>query len=129
LILLAYGVILSLGTHWPTLGIQGTPRREGAGVLLPDVDKLVHIGAFGTLTVLVILAWPAPRPGQSPGLLWPSGAALLWASLSEATQPLTGRTFSLGDLFYNALGVLIVAMLWWSWRWARPTSDADSAPR
>ncbi len=98
LALAVYAAALLLGTHWPRLSL-GTEES-------PFPDKLVHLGAFGGLTVLLVLSRVLP--------VWAAGiVAAVWTALDELSQsiPGLGRTISWQDLAAGLLGVAL-AMTW-----------------
>lgn len=95
-----YALALTLGTHWPKLEI------DLGG--LPAPDKLVHLLAFGGLTVLLAQARLMPHRAVLP-------VALAWTLLDEITQalPILGRRFTMLDVIAGWMGVLIaVAWIW-----------------
>jgi VanZ family protein len=97
-----YALAVFTATHWPKLKVPGP---EGT-------DKIIHMGAFGTWTVLfACCAFMGPR--LSPRNVGLSGVvALAYAGFDELTQHLSaGRTVSLADFGANATGVLIGATL------------------
>lgn len=96
-------------THWPRLHIEAPIRRP---------DLIVHLGAFGMWSALLLLSgWAGPRGRTATiGRAWVIGA--LYASFDEATQaiPVIRRTAAWDDWAFNLMGVtlgcLCVAALW-----------------
>ena len=130
-LLLAYWVALTVGSHWPRLDLGGP--LDAAGVVPPD--KVIHVVAFAGLTAL--LAWALRGHGGGAKrkhalTLLAVLLALAWAGVDEFTQQFTQRTASLDDLTADALGILSMgvvlltspiashrpAWLRWAARWA-----------
>ena len=92
--------ILATATHWPKLRIEGP---------VPRTDLWLHLGAFGTLGVLVAAAGLVGAVGSRKNLIASWGLALAYAALDESTQaiPGLGRTAGLDDFAANATGVTL----------------------
>ncbi len=102
LLFVVYWLALTVGTHWPALGL-GTESQ-------PAPDKLIHMLAFGVLTLLLSRA----RWMGSP---WLAGlAVLLWTGLDELTQGMgvLRRISSYQDMLAGMLGVCMATV----WLWA-----------
>jgi VanZ family protein len=96
---LAYALFLFTGTHWPNLRIE-TP-------LMRRPDLLLHLGAFGTFTLLLWwsgLLGSRQRWATVPRVL---AVGLAYAAFDELSQglPGLGRTVALDDYLADALGV------------------------
>jgi hypothetical protein len=91
-------LVLLIGTHIPRLVIG--PENDGP-------DKLLHLAAFATITMLLRVSSPS-RPWWWTGLL-----ALALAFVDEITQELPGlnRSFDPMDLVADAGGIAI-ALAW-----------------
>ena len=78
-------------------------------------DKWLHFVLVGLLTLLLNLSFNLAAVSQrSKWLLWGTSLMLLLATLEEASQYwLSYRTFDLGDLACNYLGILIFGHLPW----------------
>lgn len=109
--LTVYATALTIGTHWPRLEL-GTES-------VPVSDKLLHMAAFGGLTLLLWQAWIVRR--LLPLFLFGVG----WAVLDELTQaiPGLGRTVSPLDITASGVGVFIVVAVLWA---AGPVGGARS---
>jgi VanZ family protein len=88
-------------------------------------DKLLHVGGYGVMTLLFLLAavW---LPGRATGRLadrgtWVVASVVAFGLAIEALQPLVGRTAELLDGAANALGA---ALGWVLWAAARPRAAA-----
>ena len=102
LLFVVYLPALTVGTHWPALGL-GTESQ-------PAPDKLLHMLAFGVLTLLL----SRTRWMGSP---WLAGlAVLLWTGLDELTQGMgvLRRISTYQDMLAGMLGVCLVTV----WLWA-----------
>ena len=102
LLFVVYWLALTVGTHWPALGL-GTEAQ-------PAPDKLIHMLAFGVLTFLL----SRTRWMGSP---WFAGLALLlWTGLDELTQGIgvLRRYSTFQDMLAGMLGVCLVTV----WLWA-----------
>ena len=90
-----YTVLLLAGTHYPRLEI-GTPGDSP--------DKLIHFAAFGGWSLLFWLT------GYVRSISLVIVISLLFGFLDEVTQatPGLGRTFDLGDVLANSIGVIII---------------------
>jgi DNA-directed RNA polymerase subunit RPC12/RpoP len=95
-----YALALTTGTHWPRLTL---------GPEIPATDKLIHLLAFGGLTILLWRTrWIASK--------WAAAIiALAWAAADELSQGIAAlnRTVSWHDVIANVLGVgCALAWLW-----------------
>lgn len=98
-VFVAYGVLLTVATHWPALDIGSEE--------VPAADKALHLYAFGLGTLLLQQTrWIKTAP-----LLWLVGLA--WILMDEWTQamPILERQFSTLDVLAGGLGVT-VACAW-----------------
>lgn len=91
-------------THMPVSGPKGLP--------LPYFDKLVHFVMF---SLLVLVGWRHHRTLERSGsarfrLTW-GAIYLAYAAMDEWTQPLFGRTMSLGDWVADAAGVVVMSAI------------------
>lgn len=115
--LVLYGLVLTLGTHWPRLEL-----RLGD---IPAPDKILHLLGFGGLAFLLWRSrlWRLGKGG------WPLAVvALLWTVLDEVTQaiPILGRSFSWMDVAGGWMGVTLVL----TWIWAiKPIGGPEALRR
>ena len=86
--LIAYAIALTTGTHWPRLRL---------GPEVPATDKMIHLVAFGGLTLLL---WRT-RWIRHLGVLFVVCAA--WSALDEVSQglPVLNRFVSWYDIVAN----------------------------
>lgn len=90
--------LLTIGTHWPRLQIEGP---------IPRPDLYIHLAAWSLAALLLALSglagWATTRTGA--GRVWI--IALVWCTADELTQaiPELGRTVALDDWLMNAAGV------------------------
>jgi hypothetical protein len=96
---IGYALALTTATHWPQV-------RLGSDA--PASDKLIHLLAFGGLTLLL---WQTRWIGRRWTVVL---IALAWSLLDELTQGLMQRVVASDDMMANALGVLVAG----SWLWA-----------
>ena len=103
-------LVLLIGTHIPRLVLG--PDDDGP-------DKLLHLAAFATITMLLRVSSPA-RPWWRTGLL-----ALLLAIFDEITQEIPGlnRSFDYMDLVADAGGIALA--LAWSGALGAPIHGPD----
>ncbi len=108
---LAYWLVLTTGTHWPRF-------RPPFQSVLP-VDKVLHIVAFGTLTLLLFWCLPFHRlaarhrsPAQINLLLCCLSTAAL-AAIDELTQEIAwvSRDATLNDWLADVGGVVLALAL------------------
>ncbi|TVQ30679.1 MAG: VanZ family protein [Phycisphaeraceae bacterium] len=95
-----YAVALFLGTHWPQLDLGEAPVRH--------FDKLLHFGAFGAWTCLLVgCSFFGPALSKR-NLRWCLAIALFYAGLDELLQviPALNRQADWWDYGANTLGVL-----------------------
>jgi len=94
---IAYGIALTVATHWPALDI-GEPD-------MPSPDKIIHLYAFGGLTAFL---WRTRWLRSVWSLL---AVSIVWIVLDEWTQSLAflERSFSWEDIAAGAAGSMIVA--------------------
>jgi VanZ family protein len=111
LALALYALALVTTTHWPNLRL---------GPQAPASDKIIHLLAFGTLTVLLWKTRWITRL-TAAGL-----AVALWAVVDEYSQGIRilNRTVSLHDLIANCLGVAVAL----AWIWALQPVGAAGGP-
>ena len=111
-VLLAYCVALSVGTHWPRLQLVKVSGWS--------IDKFLHFGAFGVLAFLLLNAWPhSQRTVQRFGWFGfgMTGiavmCALAYSLVDELTQGFVpGRTVTGKDMLANATGVFLGTVIW-----------------
>lgn len=94
---LAYWIALTTGTHWPRLAIPGLYS-----------DKVLHLGAFGGLALLLGWAYPQ-RWGSKLGRLGILALTLIvYATIDEITQlKVPGRTACWEDWFADLAGITL----------------------
>lgn len=108
---LAYWLVLTTGTHWPRF-------RPPFQSVFP-VDKLLHVGAFGILTLLLIWCRPFQRltvHHRSPdraNLLLSCLFAMALAAIDELTQEIAwvNRDATLNDWLADVGGVLLAVII------------------
>ena len=105
-----------LAVYWPALAIA-THLPGDAIERIGDLrellaDKLLHFGAFGLLTAMLVGASPLGRHrrGHVAQALAAGLIAMLYAVLDEATQPAFGRTADAMDLVADFTGVGVVTL-------------------
>ena len=78
-------------------------------------DKWLHFVLVGLLTMLLNLSFNLAAVSKwSKWLLWGTSLMLVLATLEEVSQHwFRNRTFDLGDLACNYLGILIIGHLPW----------------
>lgn len=97
-----YAVALFTATHWPKLRLPE---------IVPRTDLVIHLGAFGTWTLLFGLTEWAGRFGSS-GSVWVLARVLVigvaYGGADELLQgiPGLGRVVAWDDFGANCLGVL-----------------------
>jgi len=80
-----------------------------------DLDKTLHILAYGVLTALAIMAIKPPRTWSLRlGLVV---VLLVLAITDETTQVFVGRCGSNADLMADIVGMLVALALSASWTW------------
>ncbi len=78
-----------------------------------DLDKILHILAYGVLTALMIMAIKPPRTWSLRlGLI---AMLLVLAIADETTQAFVGRCTSNADLMADIIGMFIAMILSFSW--------------
>ncbi len=78
-----------------------------------DLDKILHILAYGVLTALMIMAIKPPRTWSLRlGLI---ATLLVLAIADETTQAFVGRCTSNADLMADIIGMFIAMALSFSW--------------
>jgi hypothetical protein len=97
-----YAAALFTGTHWPKLDI---PVVQGN-------DKIIHMGAFGTWTVLCAACGWFGRPLSDRNLLRTLLLAGAYAGVDESLQAFefVHRSAELADYAANAIGVFIAGL-------------------
>ena len=108
-LLAIYWTTLAIFTHWPRLNL-GTPDPWESGL---PTDKLLHFGAFGLLSALLISAKPAGRKA-SPffNVLLAFLIATVYAYVDEFSQVwFAGREASWADFFANfsVISIFLIA--------------------
>jgi VanZ family protein len=98
----AYWVALFLATHYPHVRLPDE---------IPQSDKIVHVTAFGLLTLL-FWAFMRARHPIGPRFVWISALGLVaYAALDEWLQQFVGRYTDLADFFANAAGIVTVSII------------------
>jgi VanZ family protein len=107
---------LALAGYWLAMFVATHVPRQFPALPREGTDKMVHVAAFAVLAWLVAVAWE-----QSVGRLNGAHLRVVWcllavyAAIDEATQPLVGRSASIGDWFADAVGAALglIAFCWW----------------
>lgn len=101
-----YWPVLTTATHWPRLDLANPPIGP------VNLDKLLHVAAFGLLTALLILAKFASGLSRRGGYIASATVvAAVYAVVDEYTQGYVGRTMTLADLAANGVGIGAVALI------------------
>jgi len=82
------------------------PTRPAAAI--PGADKVAHAGAYAVLCLLVL--WNTRGLSRRRRYALAAASAAAFGLLMECLQPLTGRTFALGDLAADALGIALALL-------------------
>ena len=93
-------------THIPQ---QNVPEQ----LQMASLDKILHVAAYGLLTILAL------KSLYSPGRLLCAGLLViltLLSGLDEYTQGLVGRTASVGDWLADLVGIGLVLMAYLGYR-------------
>ncbi len=85
-----------------------------ATIMTPAVANYGHVPAYALLAILLIHVVSSRVPVTGRILAAIVVSAMLFGSMMEVLQLLTGRTASLEDLAYDGIGVVIGAVLMWS---------------
>jgi len=96
------------------LANMGMLRMLGFINEIPNGDKIGHFILYGVLTLLIDLAFIRSRPDLSPNLIVLRVAFVLalLIGLEEYSQKfIPSRTFSLVDLVYGYVGVILFSLL------------------
>ncbi|MFI4898797.1 MAG: hypothetical protein ACIARR_13365 [Phycisphaerales bacterium JB059] len=95
-----YALTLLVATHWPQLSIRGPIERP---------DLVIHVGAFGLWTLLLILAAFFGRAFSRRNILVGGAIGAVYAPLDELSQGLPGleRVVAVDDAMANLLGVFL----------------------
>ncbi|MFG0251785.1 MAG: hypothetical protein ACF8NJ_02805 [Phycisphaerales bacterium JB038] len=114
---IGYATLLTIGTHWPNLQIDAP--------VIERPDLLLHVICFGLLAALLLAArfFDAELlSGRNLG--WSFAVALAWSGLDELSQglPYIHRYVVWSDFFANALGVSLVILAAYLWRWKRTSA-------
>lgn len=103
-------------THLPTKYVPVELNRF-------DLDKMMHILAYGVLTALMIMAIKPPRTWSLRlGLI---AVLLVLAITDETTQVFVGRCASNADLMADILGMFIAMTLSFSWVYKSATGKSQ----
>lgn len=99
-----YAAALLVATHWPRLAIDGPIERP---------DLVIHLGAFGLWTLLLIACAFFGRALGARNVLISAAIAALYAPLDELSQsiPALHRVAAVDDALANLLGVALAAGL------------------
>jgi VanZ family protein len=85
-----------------------TPRPPGFE--FKDADKVNHLLAFGSMSLVAGVARP---PGRWPWLSVSAGMLLLGLFIEAVQSQLPARTAEWGDVLADAVGISIGLVLWW----------------
>jgi len=91
-----------------------------------DLDKILHIFAYGVLTGLMIWAIKPPR-----GLIVKLGVLIILLFLAiadESTQAFVGRSTSSMDVVADMIGIFIAMALSFSWTYKSASEDSKQVP-
>ncbi len=108
-IFVVYGIALIIGTHIPRFKLQG------AGMIIPP-DRILHLLAFGGLTMLIMGAHLINRQGallSKRNIYGSAVSAFLWGSLTELTQQflVPGRWANSWDVGCNITGITLAIIV------------------
>ena len=78
--------------------------------LIPHLDKALHAGAYGLLTLTLARALGGPSGWRAAAL------AIAYGLVLEGLQHFIGRTPSLVDGAANAAGAVAAAWVWTAWQ-------------
>ncbi len=95
-----YAIALLVATHWPKLTIRGPIERP---------DLLLHAGAFGLWTLLLIACGFFGRVLSTRNILICAAIGAVYAPLDELSQSLPGlhRVSAVDDALANLLGIAL----------------------
>jgi len=110
---------------------KALPQWQWADLL--RVDKLVHMGMFGVLTVLVACGLLKRRTNELPlvrSLLFAGSFSVLYGASMEVLQEIPGlnRRGDVIDLIANTAGA-VVGALWLRWQLKRKGALTSAAAR
>ncbi len=131
-ILALYWSAMAVGSHWPRLDLVDS--HETDLVFSMDLDKLLHIGAYAGLTLLLVLAQPTRLASARWAALGRAvGIAVVYGMIDEFTQPWFDRSFTWYDLASSAGGIALMTAIiaaWFVWPVApqRLTASDQRAP-
>lgn len=93
-----YAIALLVATHWPQLKIEGPIERP---------DLVIHMGAFGLWTLLLIGCAFFGRMLSARNVLISGALGAIYAPLDELSQsiPVLQRVAAVDDAIANLLGV------------------------
>ena len=121
--MLKFRLLIRVVTAIYVLAIAGIVWCASAGWYRPTfawvqtyaTDKWLHFVLVGLMAMLLNLSLNlAPISQRNKWLLWGTSIMLLLATLEEFSQYwLSHRTFDMGDLACNYLGILIIGHLPW----------------
>ncbi len=110
--LAVYWPTLALLTHWPYLKIA---NPDIVGPI--QLDKLLHVGAFSCLALLLIFArLPSRAVSMRHHVIIGTFVAVVYSIFDELTQSFVGREVSASDILANLLGIGLVMAVVWRWR-------------
>jgi len=99
------------------------PKYMPDGLDRFDLDKILHILAYGVLTALMIMAIKPPRTWSLRlGLIV---MLLVLAIADETTQAFVGRCTSNADLMADIIGMFIAMTLSFSWVYKSATGKSQ----
>lgn len=99
-----YALLLFVATHWPALTVPGP---------IPRTDLFVHLGAFGTWTLLLSLAgfFGPPLSTRNLGLCWLFGLANCLIDEGLQSIPWVQRHCAWDDATANMTGATAAMLL------------------
>lgn len=93
-----YFLVLATATHWPQVSTEGVEIS----------DKVLHLGAYFLLTVMVLAGWELTIGRLEPKhffAVWMAGT--LYGIVDEYLQVPVGRDCDVHDWFADVLGVVL----------------------
>lgn len=103
-----YGLLLVVATHAPSANVKFLVKAVDYGPLAPD--KMLHMGSYGVLGLLAVLAYGSRWRRPASGVIVVSALFVMlaaWGILDEATQPFFGRAADVIDWAFDVVGVVL----------------------